>query len=176
MKSLVYWIRRNIRGLVAPSHKISMPSAIWIDLVVELERRGNGVRESGAFLLGNIASGRREVVAFIPYDDLEPGCLDTGYINFTSAGYRKLWRRLKECGLQVVGDIHTHPGRPIQSGIDRNNPMMPNAGHIALILANYAEDSPTPANAALYIFKGNRQWESYHPGQSGKKFYVGFWS
>ncbi|MEB3286895.1 MAG: hypothetical protein VKJ04_05275 [Vampirovibrionales bacterium] len=161
---------------MAQSHEISMPSAIWTDLVAELARRGSGVRESGAFLLGSIYSGRREVMAFIPYDELEPGCLDAGYINFTSIGYRKLWRLLKECGLQVVGDIHTHPGKPIQSHIDRDNPMMPNVGHIALILANYAQKHPMPSDAALYIFKGSQLWESYKPGQSKQKFYVGFWS
>jgi hypothetical protein len=176
MKLLVYWIRRTIRVLIAPQHEISMSLPIWESLVAELERRGNGVRESGAFLLGGIRRGRREVVSFVLYDDLEPGCLDTGAINFTSTGYRKLWKHLKETNLQVIADIHTHPRAAIQSGIDRANPMMPNAGHLAFILPNYATGEPTPAEAAIYQFLGSQQWKAYPSGESSKNFYVGNWS
>lgn len=176
MKSLVYWIRRTIRVLIAPQHEISIPLPLWESLVTELERRGNGVRESGAFLLGGIHCGRREVISFVLYDDLEPGCLDTGAINFTSTGYRKLWKHLKGTSLQVVADIHTHPGAAIQSEIDRANPMMPNVGHLAFILPNYAKEEPIPTEAALYQFLGRQQWKAYPDGKSSKKLYVGNWS
>ena len=86
MKSLISSIRRNIRGLVAPKHNIAMPPSLWRALVADLVERGEGVRESGAFLLGMTSAGRREVISHVLYDDLEPGCLDEGYVNFTSVG------------------------------------------------------------------------------------------
>ena len=161
---------------MAPEHKISMSRSLWDNLVADLVRRGDGVRESGAFLLGEVHRGRREVSQYVPYDELEPGCLDDGYINFTAAGYRKLWKVLKECQLEVVADIHTHPRGPGQSSTDRDNPMMPSAGHMGFILPNYAQGQPAPQDAALYVFEGNQQWTAYQPGGSAKKFYVGFWS
>lgn len=176
MKSLVCSIQRNIRALVAPQHEISMSRTLWAELVIDLEDRGQGVRESGAFLIGSFFQGRREVISYIPYDELEPGCLDAGYINFTSSGYRKLWKILKGNGLRVLGDIHTHPGAAIQSYIDRDNPMMPNAGHMAFILPSYAQGHPTINDVALYIYEGNYCWQKYKPGQARQKLYVGIWS
>lgn len=176
MKSVACLIQRTIRALWAPRHKLSMAPAIWKRLVAELERRGDGVRESGAFLLGAIHHGRREALDFVPYDELEPGCLDRGYINFTSTGYQKLWGILKEKKMQVVADIHTHPGGAGQSEIDQANPMMPSVGHLALILPHYAKGEPEPADAGLYIFLGNHRWKAFPPGKSKAEFYVGYWS
>jgi proteasome lid subunit RPN8/RPN11 len=153
-----------------------MPCRVWRDLVADLARRGGGVRESGAFLLGHIHGGRREVVRFELYDDLEPGCLDAGYINFTSVGYRKLWAILKASGLQVVADIHTHPRGPGQSPVDRENPMMPSVGHTAFIVPNYAQGMPSPSHVAMYVFQGGQEWLAYEPGTATRKFYTGFWS
>ncbi|BDI34120.1 hypothetical protein CCAX7_61710 [Capsulimonas corticalis] len=153
-----------------------MPISAWSHLVSELAARGDGVRESGAFLLGQTVKGRREAVRFAFYDDLEPGCLEAGYIIFTSVGYRKLWKILKESGLQVVADVHTHPGPPFQSPLDRDNPMMASSGHLAFIVPNYAQGRPQPADVAYYTFLGNHQWSEVKPGPSAQKLYVGRWS
>lgn len=176
MKSHVSWIRRTIRALVAPKHELSLPRVVWAKLIDQLVSRGGNVRESGAFLLGNIHEGRREAVSFALYDDLEPGCLDRGYVNFTAAGYRKLWPILKNTGLTVVADIHTHPRGATQSAIDRDNPMMPSAGHMALIVPNYARGRPTPINVSFNIYLGGGQWSAHPPGRSAEKVYVGLWS
>lgn len=153
-----------------------MPRSLWHSLVLDLSARGNGVRESGAFLLGYTVGRRREVTDYALYDDLEPGCLDSGFINFSSYGYRRLWARLEDSGLSVVADIHTHPGDAFLSDVDRENPMMPNQGHIALILPQYARGNPGVAAAALSIFQGGGKWLEFAPGHAREKMYVGFWS
>jgi proteasome lid subunit RPN8/RPN11 len=153
-----------------------MSNRVWFRLMNELSKRGGAVRESGAFLLGHMFRGRREVIDFIAYDDLEPGCLDAGWINFSSVGYRRLWTVLKETALDVVGDIHTHPGAPFQSDIDIQNPMMPSAGHVAIIVANYALGNPHPKDVSLYIYQGGEAWTEFRPGASDNKIYIGIWS
>jgi proteasome lid subunit RPN8/RPN11 len=142
-----------------------------------LKARGNGVRESGAFLLGHIVNGKREASAFILYDDLEPGCLDTGVIRFTSVGYRTLWKRIKGTGLEVIADVHTHPEEAFFSGTDRTNPMMPTAGHMAFVLPDYAQQGTEPKDAAFFIYLGDHKWREFKPGRdSAQKLYSGFWS
>ena len=175
MKSIVSSIRQNIRALVAPEHELSMPRSTWSTLVANLEQRSAGVRESGAFLLGRNLGHAREVLRFELYDDLEPGCLDSGYVSFSSAGYRELWKVLKETGLEVVADVHTHPAKAFFSRTDRTNPMMPTVGHLAFVVADYAQGTVRPNDVAFFRYLGNHEWTEHKPGNSGKKLYVGMW-
>ena len=75
-------IRAIIRGLVAPNHRLSCPRELWYAGLRELKSRGGGRRESGAFLLGKNYDGIRRVCRFVYYDDLDPHCLDQGYVVF----------------------------------------------------------------------------------------------
>src|SRR5208337_3840601 len=105
-------IRAIIQGLVAPEHQLSCSTRRWAEGLSELRRRGKGYRESGAFLLGKNEKGKRRVSRFIYYDDLEPHCLDSGVVIFDGSGYGPLWQTCRETGMNVIADIHTHPGLP----------------------------------------------------------------
>lgn len=168
-------IRAIIRDLVAPDHRISCPSSLWNMGLIELNRRGMGSRESGAFLLGRCENGKCHVTQIIYYDDLDPHCLDTGIIVFDGSYFRDLWRICRETGMDVLADVHTHPGRPIQSGLDRDNPMIGTKGHIAIIVPNLAT-KPVKANQlGVYEYQGNHTWKPYL-GQDAKKYlYIGRW-
>src|SRR5437763_809190 len=87
-----------------------VPVLLWVRLVWNLHRRGQGRRESGAFLLGVRGEGRDKVKAFALYDDLDPHALDTGIVVFRGGGYAALWNLCRQRRLAVVGDVHTHPG------------------------------------------------------------------
>jgi len=142
----------------------------------ELRHRGEGLRESGAFLLGRIEHGRREVETFVPYDDLDPRCLDRGIIEFSSEGYTPLYERCEQLGLEVVGDVHTHPGEAFLSDSDRDHPMMSKLGHVALIVPNYAQGTVRPGNLCTNTYLGNRNWDTVNDNASSRRVYVGFWS
>ena len=102
---------------------LSMPMWSWRRLVRDLRRRGEGRRESGAFLLA--PPGRCRVAAHVCYDDLDPTALDQGIIVFQGAGYVPLWDLCERRQLRVVADIHTHPGRWTgQSPSDATHPMV----------------------------------------------------
>lgn len=176
MKSLGSSIRRNIRVLAAPDHELAMSRTLWAALVLQLGKRGSGERESGAFLLGAADGVRGHVTAVVYYDDLEPGCLDSGIVNFTAVGYRKLWKVLKERGCEVIADVHTHPREAFFSGTDRRHPMMPTLGHRALVIPNYAQGVISLKEVGFYRYLGSYEWEAFEPGNAVSKVYVGWFA
>ena len=56
----------------------------------------------------------------------------------------RLWAVCCERGYEVVADVHAHPQGCGQSSSDMANPVMPRAGHIAMILPNFTQDQPEP--------------------------------
>lgn len=129
---MTIWAFRGRRAL------LRIRRSRWQEMVAELGRRGGGVRESGAFLLGDRGGDRRTVTRVVYLDDLDPNCL-TGGISFAGLAYSKLWDICDAEKRLVIGDIHTHPGSGVcQSCIDAENPMLARAGHVALILPDFA--------------------------------------
>jgi proteasome lid subunit RPN8/RPN11 len=141
--------------------KVYIPSGLWKNLVRALKERGNGERESGAFLLGKENSNRVET--FICYDDLDEEALQTGIITLHAKGFMKLWEKCQEEGLRVLADIHTHPSSWVdQSEADRTHPMVAQKGHIGLILPNYAgrvEGNLT--GVGIYEYLGDHNWKAH---------------
>lgn len=118
---------------------LSISRWLWWRLIGELHRRGQSHRESGAFLLGVRHGSRARVRDFIFYDDLDSNALDKGYVTLHSRGLKALWAQCRARQLDVVADVHTHPGLDTrQSDLDQRHPMIPVDGHIALIVPNFA--------------------------------------
>ena len=128
----------------------------------ELQRRGGGRRESGAFLLARRDKRPRRVVDFIPFDELDPDALN-GAISIPAAAFGRLWDMCAERGLRVIADVHTHPSAGVaQSAIDRNNPMIAVAGHVAIIVPRFAQGQLRLHDMGVHVYGGNRTWESYY--------------
>lgn len=144
------------------SHLLELKSLLWTGLVADLRVRGSGIRESGAFLLGDVTKGTRRVLAWVPYDELESSALDCGYVRLSTAAFTKLWARCSEMGMVVVGDVHTHPWGPRQSSSDRSNPMISQVGHVALILPRYAQGNVAPGDVSLNVYLGAKQWSNFY--------------
>ncbi len=140
-----------------------------------MRRRGEGRRESGAFLLGDLDGERRAVERFVFYDDLDPRCLDTGIVVFDGSKYPLLWRLCRETGLKVVADVHTHPGPARQSASDRANPMIAKPGHVALIVPDLARRAVGASELGVYEYEGDHRWRDHSGHEAGKFFYVGIW-
>jgi len=138
--------------------------------MAELHRRGRGEHESGAFLLGTRDEDCGVVSRWIYYDDLEPSCLDSGVVIFEGAGYGELWRTCRETGLSVLADVHTHMGRAIQSYLDRDNPMVAVAGHIAIIVPWLAARVVPMTKLGIYEYLGDHEWVD-HSGRMAEMFF-----
>jgi len=133
-----------------------MSRSLWRRLTEELYARGRGIRESGAFLLASKSDPQR-ICAYVMYDDLDPACL-TGGISFSGAGYTELWRHCHDSRMKVVADIHTHPSKWIgQSDIDRKHPMIPQAGHVAVIAPRYGLHARLE-ECGIYVYEGGGSW------------------
>jgi proteasome lid subunit RPN8/RPN11 len=116
-----------------------------------------GKRESGGFLLGRRTPDARVIESFLPYDDVDPNAL-RGIILFDGSKMDTVWELCRREGLEVVADVHTHPGGFGQSQTDRDNPMIPEVGHIALIVPNFADAAYLPGDIGIYEYRGRRQW------------------
>lgn len=138
---------------------VKIPILLWKRLLKELRERGGGDRESGAFLLGKV--GSRRVSKFLCYDDLDPDALDSGIVMVHAIGFVRLWDICQQEGLRVLADVHTHPTSWTgQSESDRTHPMVAQAGHIALILPEYAQRNRRPlGGASVYEYLGDHKWK-----------------
>lgn len=174
MRSILLSIRRAIRARVAPEHSLAISAEDWRRLWAVLHSKSNGVRESGAFLLGIQTGGRREVRSFVPYDELDGHCLDTGIVQFDGAGYSKLWDLCEAQALQVVGDVHTHPANAFFSEADRAHPMISQVGHVAIVFPDFAVGQPDVESVGAYIYKGAHEWTAFEPGRARRKLYIGW--
>ncbi len=177
---MTFSIKATIRAFVAPSHRISCPGPLWNAVVNELDRRGARVHEAGVFLLGRARGERREVADVVFYDDLDPEAYSTGVCVLHGPAFAKLWSLCRERKLTVVADVHTdvhtHGRRALQSEADRTNPMVARAGHVGIILPNFAV-APIPWDqVGIYEYRGDHQWYDRSPRLSPGFFYAGLWS
>lgn len=135
---------------------------MWNKTLLNLRQRGRGQRESGGFLLGQKSANQRTIEAFIPYDIIDPNALQ-GYILFDGSKMDLVWQECERLKLQVVADVHTHPGGFGQSSLDQANPMIPERGHIAIIIPNFASKIYLPGEIGIYEFRGSDGWLNHSP-------------
>jgi hypothetical protein len=151
--------------------RLTIEPEVFAALVAGLAERGQGRRESGAFLLTDRTHPEGELpqpvtrIAF--YDDLDPRCL-TGGIDFHAVGYTALQSLCRRDGLRVVGDIHTHPAdRVQQSRIDAGHPMVARDGHVALIAPRYAAEVTDMSQLGVHV-RADGGWTSYYGSRAAE--------
>lgn len=153
---------------------LTIPKRIWSSLLEELALRGEGRRESGAFLLST-QSKKSLVTDYLLYDDLDPDCL-TGAIDFGSIGYHRLSVHCRDRKLRVVADVHSHPGSATrQSHIDQRHPMISREGHLALILPNFAQGLIRKDHVGLHRFHSSGEWDEWTGVESARRIRIRRW-
>jgi proteasome lid subunit RPN8/RPN11 len=154
-----------------------MPLLLWAGLVLDLRKRGQGRQESGAFLLGQQTGNSAKVRKYICYDEIDANAYQHGAIAFHADGYATLWKRCKELKLDVLADIHTHPGRDVrQSHIDQRHPMLPVVGHTALIMPLFAHTRMwSLIGVGVYGYLGNFKWRTHDLRWVPPRFKLTWW-
>ena len=165
---MVLSIFHRLWASLRPKHRLSCRRTLWQRLASKLRERGGGYRESGAFLLGRRVGDERIVEDFILYDDVDPTALQ-GIIVFDAARIDQVWARCAEQGLEVVADVHTHPGGFGQSDIDQAHPMIPQKGHLALIIPHFAQRDFEPPQVGIYEYRGREDWINH--SARGRRFF-----
>lgn len=110
---------------------------------------------------------------FVLYDDLDPHSLDSGIVHFDGRYFSELWSVCKERDLDVVADIHVHPGLAEQSTSDRMNPMISMAGHIAIILPDFARTPMRRQDIGMFRYLGRKQWSRIPPAAREQFLHIG---
>lgn len=173
---MTFSIKTTMRAFAAPSHQLNCPPRLWGTLIAELDRRGERQHEAGAFLLGETSQSRRTATDLIFYDQLDANAYSTGVCILYAPAFAALWTICRERGLTVVADVHTHGGAARQSLADKTNPMVARAGHIAIIVPNFAA-SPVPRNElGIYEYLGDHSWIDRSPRVRSGYLYSGIWS
>lgn len=160
----------------AASAAIHIPVWLWAPLLADLQRRGAGRGESGAFLLGRESGAPRRVSSYICYDDMDPRAQQDGGIAFHAKGYAALWQLCKDKAVQVIADVHTHPGWNVhQSSIDQRNPMLPVVGHTAMIVPNFGRSAWfSLKDVGVYEYLGSFEWRD-HPAGKVRRVKLSWW-
>lgn len=168
-------IAETIHRLCAPQHELSCSWLLWRRLLDGLRQRGHdGEHESGAFLLGHRREGRTRITQFVLYDDLDPKCLETGFVRFDGRYFGALWELCEQRGVSVVADVHTHPEGSQQSDSDRAHPMISRSGHIALIVPRFATAPVLRAEVGIYRYEGSKRWNPVPAQNRSRLFHIGF--
>jgi hypothetical protein len=156
--------------------RLEIEPKLFTALVVGLAERGQGRRESGAFLLTDRGHPEDQLpqpvteIAF--YDDLDSDCL-TGGIDFHAVGYTALQNLCRRDRLQVAGDIHTHPAQRVQqSRIDAEHPMVARDGHVALIAPRFAAGVTDVSQIGVHV-RADGGWTSFYGDRVAEVVLVG---
>lgn len=143
------------------------PYPLWWTLFQQLKRRGGGARESGAFLLGVKRFEAATVKVIVYYDDIDPDALSSGIVRLSGHAMHAVWQTCANKGLEVVADIHTHPGRAGQSRSDQDHPMVAIRGHLAVIAPRFARNAFDLAGIGVYRYRGSKLWDNLPPPRLG---------
>jgi proteasome lid subunit RPN8/RPN11 len=168
--------QRIIRALVAPKHRLRCSRQLWTAISREIDRRGARLHEAGAFLLGHMEGSCRVVSDVVFYDELDEHAYDSGVCILEAPAFAKLWGICRERQLTVVGDVHSHGGLALQSEADRTNPMVARAGHVALIVPDFARPPVKLRHLGVYEYRGNHEWNDHTGRLLTRFFYIGWWS
>lgn len=134
---------------------IKMPPARFImteDCIVALseclsqsEKRGH---EGIAYLLGLTNARTSMAVAAIRPD----AQTSRGHFHVDQIAMARIMRKASDAGLQIVGQVHTHPGDAYHSQGDIEGAKIAYTGFTSMVLPNYGRELPNLDGAAAYMF------------------------
>lgn len=76
-----------------------------------------------------------------------------GSFNVTAPAMARIVRAAADRGLQVVGQVHTHPGRAYHSDGDEDGARIAYTGYVSLVLPDYGRRLPAFDDAAIFMFR-----------------------
>lgn len=78
-----------------------------------------------------------------------------GSFSVSSVAMARVVRAASNAGLQVVGQIHTHPRAAFHSDGDDDGARIAYDGYISIVVPNYGRDLPSFRGAAVYFYRNN---------------------
>ena len=140
--------------------------SLWLHCMKELQARSHGRHESGCFILGTVDRHKRHAQHCVLYDELDPHAYASGVCILQGDSFTRLWEICRAEKLTVIADIHTHPAAAFQSEADRTNPMIARAGHLAIIVPDFAFGWIWRHRLGLFHYEGDHRWTNLSGWQS----------
>ncbi len=109
-----------------------------------------GGHEGIAYLFGQTDGATTIVVGAIRPD----ASTTMGSFNVTSVAMARVVRAATDAGLQVVGQIHTHPGQAYHSDGDEDGARIVYDGYVSIVVPEYGRRLPSFDGATIYFYRG----------------------
>lgn len=124
-------------------------------LMPEIRRGHEGI----AYLLGQ-SDGRTTlaVAAVRPQAQTTRGSFDV-----SAPAMARVVRAATDAGLQVVGQLHTHPGEAFHSEGDDEGARIAFAGYVSIVLPQYGRHLPALTGMAAYFFEVGKRFTAIDP-------------
>jgi len=123
-------------------------------------RRGH---EGVAYMLGQTDGATTLAIATI-----RPQAVTTrGSFSVRAPAMAQVVRTAVRAGLQVVGQVHTHPGTAYHSDGDVEGARIVYRGFVSIVLPDYGRRLPALDGAAFYMFRGEPGFAEVAPEHVG---------
>jgi len=107
--------------------------------------------EGIAYLLG-LTNGNSTVIV----GAIRPESHTTlGSFSVSSVAMARVVRAANNFGLQVAGQVHTHPHTAFHSDGDDEGARIAYDGYVSIVIPNYGRDLPSFRGAAVYFYRSN---------------------
>jgi hypothetical protein len=116
-------------------------------LLPEIQKQHEGI----AYL-----AGRSDGIVTLAIAAMRPQAQTTrGSFNVSATAMAPIVRAAASRGLQIVGQVHTHPREAFHSEGDDEGARIAYTGYVSLVLPDYGRYLPAFDNAAIYMFRAN---------------------
>ena len=146
--------RLGVRKKKAPPHPMSAPRLILTENCVDalracLEPEIRKGHEGISYL-----AGRTDGATTLAVAAMRPEATTTwGSFRVGVPAMARIIRAAVDCGLQVVGQVHTHPGDAFHSDGDDDGARIAYTGYVSLVLPDHGRRLPSFDEAALFMFR-----------------------
>lgn len=133
----------------------SCVAALAVCMAPEIDKGHEGV----AYLIGQSDGTTTLAVAAI-----RPAAVTTkGSFRVPAPAMARVVRAAVDQGLQVIGQVHTHPGDAYHSDGDDDGARIAFTGFVSIVLPDYGRRLPELTGAAAYFFKAGERFVALDP-------------
>ena len=141
------------------SHIVRIKSDLWKLTWEGLSKRSDGRIESLCIWAGQRSPDVSVVTEVIFLDGIEGVEGFALFHRITREATAQIFAILKDKGLQIVADVHTHPGDWVGlSDTDREHPLEYRVGFISIVLPYFGRTDPMQEDIGMHRYEGNHQW------------------
>ncbi len=113
-------------------------------------------------------AGRTDGAVTLAIASMRPVAETTrGSFNVGAAAMGRIVRAATDRGLQVIGQVHTHPGRAYHSDGDEDGARIAYTGYVSIVLPEYGRRLPGFDDAAVFMFHAGKGFVAVDPAHFG---------